>query len=229
MSDAGTILLAAFVVGLLSLDHTAVGQFMLSQPLVGGWALGLAVGRPAEGLAAGTVFQVLCLRELPVGASIPPDGEMAGLAGTALYLTLPRSPGWSEGAALGLAVLLFFPLAWLGRSAEVFVRRANGRWTGAVSARISEGRFGAAQAAAAGGIGLFFLKPFLITLAVLWSVPLLLPPAAPGAALPRALETLGRIVPFAALGAFAADRGGRRPWVAALGVVAGLLLCWRLA
>ncbi len=229
MSDFGTILLASFVIALLSLDHTAVGQLMLSQPLVGGWVLGLALGSPIEGLAAGSVLQLLCLKELPVGASIPPDGELAGLTGAALYLTFPRSPQWTDTAVLGLAVLLFFPLAHLGRFAEALVRRANGRWTGVTLARMREGRYGSAQRAAAGGLALFFLKPFALSLAVLWLLPLLIPVGAGGGSLlPGPLEILARLAPFAALGAVAGARGGNGAGAAAAGFLAGLLLCWRL-
>ena len=107
MIDPGAVTWLSFVIALVSLDQAAVGQIMVSQPVVGGWIVGLACGDPAGGLAAGAFFQVLCLTELPVGASIPPDGSLAGLIGTALFVTLPNPAGWTDAAVLGQEPALF--------------------------------------------------------------------------------------------------------------------------
>jgi PTS system mannose-specific IIC component len=225
MTELGLITAASLIVALLSLDHTAVAQVMVSQPLVGGWILGSVLGRPLEGLAAGALFQILCLTELPVGASIPPDGSLAGLIGTALYLTVPRPPGWSDGAILGAVVLLFFPLARLGRSLEVVIRRSNRHWTAIAVRRAGEGRYGLLQLASLGGLPLFFSKAFLVSWVVLWAgsfggaLPASFAPLAPPLAL------LGRAVPFFALGTVAARYGKRRrAAAAAAGFALGFLI-----
>ena len=49
----------AALLAAIGLDQVAFGQFMISQPLVGGWLLGWACGDPASGLLAGAFFQML--------------------------------------------------------------------------------------------------------------------------------------------------------------------------
>jgi mannose/fructose/N-acetylgalactosamine-specific phosphotransferase system component IIC len=229
MIDFGLITTAALLVALISLDHTAVGQVMISQPLVGGWLLGAAFGSPMEGLAVGALLQLLCLTELPVGASIPPDGSLAGLTGAAFFLIFPRSSPWTAGAVMGLAVLLFFPMAYLGRSGEMIVRRLNRVWTDAALSRIVEGRLGAAQAACLGGALLFFVKAFVVSWLLLgFFTTLLAGDPAWAAYLVRPLEVLARLAPFAGLGIIAARYRRRRSSLAVTaGLIAGLLLCWR--
>jgi len=226
----GSILPAALLVAFLSLEQTAVGQFMVSQPLVGGWIMGAVFGRPLEGLAAGLLLQLLCLTEIRAGASIPPDFSYAGLLGAALCLVVPRPPGWSHTALMGLAVLIFLPVAHLGRSAEALVCRKNRMWTAAATARIKEGRPEAAQRAALGGVPFFFAKSFVLSIVILaplaaWTGSL----SAGAAALNGPFELLARLAPFAALGIVAAREGKRSSAAAAaFGFLAGVLMSWRL-
>ena len=224
--EAGQAASAAALVGVISLDEVAVGQFMLSQPLVGGWLVGLALGDPAAGLLAGAFFQFLCLTELPVGASVPPDGALAGLVGAAGFVLLPRPPGWDEAALLGLLAVGFLPLAHLARAADVRVRRANRAWAPLAERLVRAGRPALAQAAALGGIPLFFLRAFLVALAALvllaaWGGRGL--EAAPQLA--AVMGLFGRAVPLIGLAALVAQRR-RAGWPATLaaGAAAGIVL-----
>lgn len=222
MNVAGT----ALVVGALGLDQTAVAQVMISQPLVGGAILGWSAGDPAAGLLAGAFFQFLCLTELPVGASVPPDGALAGLIGVASFLALGHPSGWSDQALLGLLACAFLPLAALARVLDVRVRRLNGVWVRLTARLLEQGRLRLAQAAAAGGVVLFFLRAFLLALVVLAGVAYW-----GGNGLDRAVSAapvfvfFARCVPLIGLATLVAQR--RRPgWGAALatGMAAGVLL-----
>ena len=231
MTDPLLVTAAALAVALICLDQTAVGQVMISQPLVGGWILGALFGRPLEGLAAGTLLQFLCLTEMTLGASIPPDSSFAALAGTALTLTVTPPPGWGTSSLLGAAVVLFFPLAWLARKLDVFIRRANRRWTAAAENFIADGRYGAAQLSALGGIPLFFARAFFLSWLVLWVVGSLSAAAPEWTALLAApLGLLARLVPFAALGVVAArQRRAGATAVVTLSFGLGLLLAWGMS
>jgi len=223
-----TVPALAFLVAILSLDNTALGQVMVSQPLVGGWLMGAAVGRPLEGLGAGTLLQLLCMTELRVGASIPPDGSLAGLTGVALFLGRPDTGPWTDLAVLGAAVLLFFPVAYGGRWAEIVVLRLNRRWTLLAGSFLDEGRGGWAQLARRGGRRLFFAKAFFISLFSLLLVRGLLANAGDGASwLLPLFEALARVAPFAGLGVVAArQRQGAGAAPALVGFAAGALLYW---
>lgn len=206
MSVAGTSLL----IGVLALDQTAVAQVLLSQPLIGGVILGWSAGDPEAGLLAGAFFQFLCLTDLPVGASIPPDSALAGLVGVAMFLALGHPPGWGEQALLGLLATGFLPVAMLAKAGDVRVRRANLIWVGLTKRLLENGRVRLAQAAANGGLLFFFLRAFIVALLLLGGVVLwggaglnLAAPAAP------VFAVFARCVPLVGLAALLSQR--RRP------------------
>ena len=216
---------AALIVGVLGLDQTAVAQVLLSQPLVGGVILGWSAGDPGSGLLAGAFFQFLCLTDLPVGASVPPDTALAGLIGVASFLLLGHPPGWGDQALLGLLAAGFLPVALLARETDVRVRRANRVWLSVTEKQLRHGRVRLAQAAANGGLLFFFLRAFIFSLVVLNAVALwdgagldLAAGAAP------AFAFFARCVPLIGLAALLAQR--HRPgWPLSLaaGVAAGIL------
>ena len=216
---------AAVLVGVLGLDQTAFAQVVLSQPLVGGAVLGWSAGDPGSGLLAGAFFQFLCLTDLPVGASIPPDSALAGLIGVASFLLLGHPPGWGDQALLGLLAAGFLPVAILARAADVRVRRANRIWIAITEKQIERGRMRLAQAAANGGLLFFFLRAFIVSLVLLNAVALWDGAglqAATGAA--PAFALFARCVPLIGLAALLAQR--RRPaWplFLAAGIAAGIL------
>lgn len=228
MADIGLIVAPALLIALISLDHTAVGQCMLSAPLVGGWLMGHIFGDPMGGLVAGALLQFLCFVELPVGATVPLDGSLAGLIGAALFLTTSRPPQWGDAAMLGLTVLLFFPVATLSRFLEVRVCRLNRYWTTVAIDQAGKGRLVGAQLASLGGIPLFFLKALFIGLLVLGLFPVLTAAFPGGAAfLSRPLAILGRLAPFVGLGVLATSQRRVRPVrFLALGFLLGVTLTW---
>lgn len=216
---------SALLLGALGLDQTAVGQVLVSQPLVGGAIIGWSLGDPVGGLLAGAFFQFLCLTDLPVGASVPPDTAFAGLVGSAAFLRLGHPAGWGDLALLGLLSVAFLPLAFAGRELDLLVRRSNRVWTRLTERCLALGRFRLAQAAAAGGVLLFFLRGFLLALVVLLAVA-----AWGGAGLERAaaaapvFDLLARCIPLFGLATLVAQR--RRaglPAALAAGLAAGIL------
>jgi mannose/fructose/N-acetylgalactosamine-specific phosphotransferase system component IIC len=72
------------ILGGLSLDITAVGQFMISRPIVVGPLAGAVLGAPGIGLAVGALVELIWIGDLPVGAHMPIDNTL--LAGVATYL-----------------------------------------------------------------------------------------------------------------------------------------------
>ena len=221
MNPAG----AALIVGVLGLDQTAVAQVLLSQPLVGGAILGWCVGDPGSGLLAGAFFQFLCLTDLPVGASVPPDSALAGLICVAIFLSLGHTAGWGDQALLGLLAAVFLPLAMVARDLDVRVRRANRIWTRFAMNLLERGHLRSAQAAATGGIILFFLRAFVLALIILAAVAFW-----GGAGLERAagaaaaFELFARFVPLIGLASLLSHRS-RPGWPTALGagLAAGII------
>jgi len=68
------ILQVTLLGGLLALDGTSVGQFMLSRPLVAGGLVGWVLGDPALGFTIGAVLELYLLVSFPTGGSRFPEG-----------------------------------------------------------------------------------------------------------------------------------------------------------
>ena len=75
--------LIALVGGVLALDATSVGQFMLSRPLVAGALTGWMLGDPALGLLIGTVLELYLLVSFPSGGARFPEGTTATVVAVA--------------------------------------------------------------------------------------------------------------------------------------------------
>lgn len=84
--------------GLLGLDGTAVGQFMLSRPLVGGFLAGWAAGDPMLGAAVGMILELYLLVSVPSGGARFPE------AGTATVVAVACAVPFEGPGALALAV-----------------------------------------------------------------------------------------------------------------------------
>ena len=149
------LLLLALLGGLLALDGTSVGQFMVSRPLVAGVFTGWIVGDPALGLLVGGVLELFFLPAFPVGgASFPEEGPSTVVA----VATASLAP---EAGALAVGALLAFLWARLGAGSIRLLRRVNGRLVpdpsrGVVTARSLVGLHVL-------GIGLDFLRGLLLT------------------------------------------------------------------
>ena len=107
--------------GLLGLDGTSVGQFMVSRPLVAGVFAGWVVGDPATGLAVGAILELYLLVSFPTGGARFPEGATATVVAVGVATALPGSGALPLGVALGLV--------WgqLGGLSVTLHRKANTR------------------------------------------------------------------------------------------------------
>lgn len=127
----------ALLGGLLALDGTSVGQFMVSRPFVAASLGGLVAGRPAAGMAAGVVLEALHLAVLPVGASRYPEGGPAAAVAGAVYASQAPAP-WASATLLA-AVLFALAMEWVGGRSVILLRQFNVRFAGAPEAGLSPG------------------------------------------------------------------------------------------
>jgi len=106
--------------GLLALDGTSVGQFMVSRPLAAGGLAGWALGDPGTGILVGAILELYLLVSFPSGGARFPEGAPATVVAVASTLV-------ADGAlALGVAI----GLAWgqLGGVSVSLLRRVNGQF-----------------------------------------------------------------------------------------------------
>ncbi len=96
-----TLLLSALG-GMLALDATSLGQFMISRPLVGGAITGWLLGDPVLGLEVGAVLELFHIAGLPAGGSRVPEAGPASVAAVAVAASSGGAPGLALGILVGL-------------------------------------------------------------------------------------------------------------------------------
>jgi mannose/fructose/N-acetylgalactosamine-specific phosphotransferase system component IIC len=127
MTETSRVLLAGFGAGLAFLETWPAGQFLLTRPVFLFPLLGFLLGLPAEGLWLGLLLELLASRQLPMGASLPPDPVSAGLIALLSSWLATGIPGFESLprllATLLIALFLLWPLSFLTESQ----RRLNAR------------------------------------------------------------------------------------------------------
>ncbi len=115
------LIVAAMWAGVISLDFTACGPFMVSQPLVCGPLFGWLVGQVAIGVIVGGIVQLLWMDLSPIGVSIPYDAT----ATTLLAVYWSSLPGNGALSQVMLALAVAVPLGFLFRWMDQVARRLN--------------------------------------------------------------------------------------------------------
>ena len=88
--------------GVLGLDGTAVGQFMLSRPLVTGALAGLATGDVAQGVLVGMILELYLIVSVPSGGARFPEASTATVVAVACAAPFPGSGALPLAVAMGL-------------------------------------------------------------------------------------------------------------------------------
>ena len=94
----------ALLGGLLALDATSVGQFMVSRPLVAGTLAGWWLGDPALGLEVGAMLELFQLAGVPAGGSRVPELGPASVVAVAVAMSAGGLAGLALGLVAGLAI-----------------------------------------------------------------------------------------------------------------------------
>ncbi len=103
-----------------ALDNVALGQFMVSRPLVTGTLAGTLLGDPWNGFVLGALLEVTHLWRVPAGGARLPESGPAAIPGAVLAVIAPPGAGLAAGFVLALV------LAALGGAGVVGHRRLIG-------------------------------------------------------------------------------------------------------
>jgi mannose/fructose/N-acetylgalactosamine-specific phosphotransferase system component IIC len=157
-----TIVGIALVGGVVGLDRTAVGQFMISQPIVVGPLTGWMLGDPGAGMIMGVVLELIWVLDLPIGAFVPADATISTMSATAIAAL--GSPGGSSLPVIGFSILLSTAMVPVTMKADDIVRHGNSRLADMlVTGPGQDPRRGLVRAHLS-GLLVFFLKSFLLCL-----------------------------------------------------------------
>lgn len=159
----GSLLLASLLGGICYLDRTAAFQVMIHRPLPVASLVGAAFGNFYAGAQVGAVLELLYIVRLPVGASIPPDDTGAAVFGGAAAAIASSSIGL-DGGSFASILLLSVPCAELGKFADRFVRRVNGRIARLTMDSVERGDSEAVRHGLLAGLALFGIAGVLLSL-----------------------------------------------------------------
>jgi len=120
------LFIAAMWAGVISLDFTACGPFMVSQPLVCGPLFGWLMGQAAVGIIIGGIVQLLWMDLSPIGVCIPYDATATTLLAV-FWACLPTVgvQGHSALSQIVLALVISVPCGFLFRWFDQLARRVN--------------------------------------------------------------------------------------------------------
>jgi mannose/fructose/N-acetylgalactosamine-specific phosphotransferase system component IIC len=160
-----TIVGIALAGGLIGLDRTAVGQFMISQPIVVGPLAGWMLGDPRAGVVIGAVLELIWVLDMPIGSFVPADATISTVSATAIAAL--GSPGGSSLPVIGFSILLTAAMVPATMMADDIVRHRNSRLGDSlvIGPMPDPGR--ALLRAHMSGVPVFFLKSFVLYLVFL--------------------------------------------------------------
>lgn len=206
----------------LTMEATAVGQFMLSRPVVAATVAGWLLGSTGQGFTIGALLELYLLVSFPVGGARFPEGGLAAVVAAAV--AIPLSAG---SLAIGVSV----GLVWgqLGGISTTTMRGLHGRIVPAAGLeRLTPGRVAAAHGAA---LLVDLLRGLVLAgtgiLAGRWAVSTFAPSWPLDPAGTRGLLLLGALV---SLGILVHSLGGarRRRRLVVAGAALGGALGWLL-
>jgi PTS system mannose-specific IIC component len=152
----------AVIGGLIGLDRTAVGQFMISQPIVSGPLVGWVLGDLTAGIIIGVVLELIWVVDMPVGTFVPANSTVSAVSATAIAAL--GSHGVATLPVIGFSLLLTTGMASVTMMVDTVIRKTNSRLVfvaSAVSAAPSGRTLARAQLF---GLMMFYLKTFVLYL-----------------------------------------------------------------
>ena len=87
-----TALLLAVVMGLLLTENLGYGHIQISRPVFAGPIIGLLMGDLQTGLIVGGTVEMMFMGVFPVGGSVPPNAQFAGMMSTVLAIASGGNP-----------------------------------------------------------------------------------------------------------------------------------------
>lgn len=100
-----TALLLAVVMGLLLTENLGYGHIQISRPVFAGPIIGLLMGDLQTGLIVGGTVEMMFMGVFPVGGSVPPNAQFAGMMSTVLAVASGGNP--EVGIALAYPIGVF--------------------------------------------------------------------------------------------------------------------------
>jgi PTS system mannose-specific IIC component len=155
----------AFIGGIIGLDRTAAGQFMVSQPIVAAPITGWILGDVTTGLVIGAVLELIWVLDAPIGTFVPADASIGAVSATAIAII--GSGGSALPDVMGFSILLTTGMVPLTMIIDVIARKQNAGLAEYALAAPGENISRKLALAHLSGLIVFFMKSFILYLIVL--------------------------------------------------------------
>lgn len=133
------IIIASLIIGLMNLDIYAIGQTMVSRPIVIAPVIGWVMGDITGGFLIGAIIELLYLPVIPVGVGVPPCCSIVAGVSTAIYVLIFEN----SGNPLSFVIILAYaiPLGVIFKKIDVFHRQLNVNIAHLIDSIVSKGNF----------------------------------------------------------------------------------------
>ena len=160
-----SLVLIAVIGGVLGLDRTAAGQFMISQPIVAGPIIGWILGDATVGLIIGALLELIWVMDMPIGTFVPADSTAVTVSSTAIAVL--GGAGEPVLPVIGFSILLTVGMVPITTVAEHRSRKWMSKLADMAIAAPGEVVGQRLARAHLSGLVVFFLKSFIVYLVLL--------------------------------------------------------------
>ena len=109
--------------GIVVLDTTAVGQILLSQPLISCTLLGFYLDDVNTGLYIGLLMELLWLKLVPIGGAMFYEGNIGSFVAAGVAVLVMRSFPDKSGIVVFIALIYGFLVSYAGGQATILRRK----------------------------------------------------------------------------------------------------------
>lgn len=113
MSLITALLLSVFIAVIIT-ENYGYGYWMISRPIFAGPLVGLILGDVQTGLIVGGSVELMYMGILPIGGSVPPNAQIAGMLSTVFAIQNGGNPevGITLALPIGMLAQLLIMFAW---------------------------------------------------------------------------------------------------------------------
>ncbi|QIK69841.1 PTS mannose/fructose/sorbose family IID subunit [Erysipelothrix sp. HDW6C] len=153
--NLGQALILSIVIAVIILENYGYGYWMISRPVMAGPIIGLIMGDLQTGLLVGASVELMYMGVLPIGGSVPPNAQIAGMLSTVFAIT--------NGGRAEIGISLALPIGILAQLLIMFAWNINIGLMHRADKYIAEGNIKKIERTHLLGLPIFFLVFFIPT------------------------------------------------------------------
>lgn len=151
--DFSIALILSLFVAVVILENYGYGYWMISRPVFAGPLVGLIMGDLQTGLLVGASVELMYMGVLPIGGSVPPNAQIAGMLSTIFAIT--------NGGRAEIGIALALPIGLLAQSLIMLAWNINIALMHKADKYIEAGNIKAVERTHLLGLPIFFMVFFI--------------------------------------------------------------------